>query len=136
MKINNVKYPKENSSNRNVNITNSVSSKYELQAFEKFFNLNSAISRLDLDAFIECNCIDTPILCSILKQPLSSLYFFYFITEEIDKDYFNVIKQNINELKSANYEYFLEFGNYNFDAFNNDNFYSKQDFYLLERIVS
>lgn len=118
------------------NINNNSLVKQELHSFEKFFNIVSAISRLDIDAFMECSYIDSPVICNVLRQPNTSHYYLYFVPEEVEIDYFKIIKQNIDELKQGNYEYFFEFGNFNFDAFFNENFYSKQDFYILERVVS
>ncbi len=85
---------------------------------------------------MECNYVDTSLICNIFRKPQNELYFFFFLLEEIEKDYFNVIRQNINELKLCKFEYFFEYANFNFESFFNENFYSKQDFYLLERIVS
>ena len=85
---------------------------------------------------MECNFIDTALICDFFKQPQNELYFFFFLSEVVELDYFNVIKQNIGEIKICKFDYFFEYANFNFEGFFSENFYSKQDFYLLERIVS
>ena len=110
--------------------------KKKLNPTQKFFNLISSISQLNIDLFLENNFIDSPIHCNTLKQPFSSFFTFYFLPEEISFSDYKIFEENIVCFKKANFEYFFDYGNFNYEQFQNENFYSKQEFYLLERIVS
>lgn len=105
-------------------------------AYERYCNIISAINNLNIDSFMECSWIDTPIISNILHQPDNCFVFLHVIPDNIDDNAFKRVSANINETRHSCFHYFFDNGNLNYENFINENFYSKQEFYLLERIVS
>lgn len=105
----------------------------------KFVNIINSINNLDLNQLVECNYIYTPIICNILKS-CTSYCINYFIKEFIYDYEVKLLKKLPLLDTNLCFKYFfceIENPKYNFciDNFLNENFYSKQEFHILEQIV-
>jgi hypothetical protein len=100
-------------------------------------NLIESIANIETDKFLEVNSILTSTLLEILKIPRMNIMFFGFVNpSESNLKESLITLEIINKVKMINLEYFfdsLNEMNVSLYAFNN---YSKQEFYLIDNIVS
>lgn len=105
--------------------------------WNKFYSLVCAINNLNADYFYEYQSVDAALIYNVLKNS-SAFSYHVFLEDKQNYNTLDTIYYIASRSKIMNFDLFIiELETYcNIDSFLNENFYSKQDFYILEQIVS
>ena len=103
--------------------------------FSRFNQILSSIALCKQLDFSNCNFIDTPLICGILKNQNTSFFYFYFTNENITIEEFYDIQKLIYTAKVCKYEIFFEKIKINMENFFDENFYGKEEYHIIEFMV-